>query len=239
MKSPFHKPKTNPKGAPPRALAALAAALAALTLASCAFTEGAVTRPEFTQLSGRVTTLEDIVIDRRASGAGAGPPLPPGAPGALPAPGSVHGALPAPGSAPGGLAPPAAAPGRAAASEKSRYNKALSLLRAKRYADSEAAFRSFLTDFPGGALAPNARYWLGETMYARGDFQGARGEFQRGASEFPNSAKAPDCLLKLAYSQSKLGDGAGAMESVRALLERYPSSNSAKMVLNGTARFPK
>jgi tol-pal system protein YbgF len=94
-----------------------------------------------------------------------------------------------------------------------------------------------LSDFPGGGLAPNARYWLGECRYAVGDYQGALAEFARGFADYPDSNKAPDCLLKMSYSQSRLGDGPAAMESLRLLLTRYPDSPSAGLIRNGRARF--
>jgi tol-pal system protein YbgF len=175
-----------------------------------------VKRPEFDDLSGRVSTIEDIVISRRAGGETWGPG---GAPGA-PTPTSVN-----------------AAP-QASRDERARYNQAMSLLRRRDYQAAANSFASFLSDFPGGKLAPNARYWLGETYYARGDFQGALREFRQGFNDYPQSAKAPDCLLKMSYSLSKLGDGPGAMETLRVLLERYPNSNSAALVKSGRSRFP-
>jgi tol-pal system protein YbgF len=183
-----------------------------------------VRRPEFEELKGRVTNVEDIVIGRRAQGAPPGSgAIPPGAGGAV---------------YPGAVPPPPVAASASTGSERSRYNRALSLVRSRRYSDAAAAFQGFLTDYPNGRYSPNARYWLGEAHYARGDFQGALAEFQRGARDYPESAKAPDCLLKAAYSQSRLGDGTGAMETLRYLLERYPGSNSANMVRTGRSRFP-
>ncbi|MDR2461534.1 MAG: tol-pal system protein YbgF [Deltaproteobacteria bacterium] len=183
---------------------------------------GLVGRGEFDELEGRVTNLEDIALRERLTEG-------PGAP-----------------SAPFGLGYPTATVGQGQAvqapkpsgGERTRYNQALSLVRRKRYDQAAAAFRSFLTDFPGSSLAPNARYWLGECHYAKGEFSQAMVEFQRGVVDYPQSAKAPDCLLKLSYSQSRLGDGPGAMESLRVLLERYPGSESAELVRSGRSRFP-
>jgi TolA-binding protein len=58
-----------------------------------------------------------------------------------------------------------------------------------------------------------------------------------GFSDHPGSNKAPDYLLKMSYCQSLLGDGPGAMESLRQLLSSYPDSDSAKMVRSGRSRF--
>jgi tol-pal system protein YbgF len=202
----------------PALLLASAVILSAVLPGCSLFGEPEVKRPEFEDLKGRVTNVEDIVTGRQSQG----PPY--GSGGVAPGAGRY--------TPPGAAAPPSAG------SEKSRYNRALSMVKGRRYAQAAEAFQSFLSDYPNGKYSPNARYWLGETYYARGDFSSALAEFQRGARDFPGHAKAPDCLLKAAYSQSKLGDGPGAMESLRALLEYYPGSRSAKMVVSGRYRLP-
>ena len=94
-----------------------------------------------------------------------------------------------------------------------------------------------LTQNPGGALAPNARYWLGECHYASGRYREAALEFERCANDYPQSAKAPDSLLKLSYSYDRLSDGPRAMAVLDILLSRYPSSNAAAMIKSGRGRF--
>ncbi len=94
-----------------------------------------------------------------------------------------------------------------------------------------------LNQHPGGRLAPNARYWLGECYYAQGRFREAAAEFQRCASDYPQSAKAPDALLTLSYSYDRLGEGPQAMAALDQLLSRYPRSNAAAMMKSGRGRF--
>jgi tol-pal system protein YbgF len=219
-------------------------------------------REEFDSLGNRVVRLEDRVFPKHQD-----PAAPGVAPGGVPGPAGFPVAPGSPGPAaasdqfpPGGAiapldpafldvfgpAPPAAAPGasssapagpKPSASERTRYNRAQSLLKSKQYAKAAMAFSEMLRDFPGGALAPNARYWLGECRYAAGDFSGALAEFRQGLQDYPQSNKAPDYLLKMSYCQSQLGDGPGAMQSLRQLLASYPDSDSAKMVKSGRSRF--
>jgi tol-pal system protein YbgF len=94
-----------------------------------------------------------------------------------------------------------------------------------------------LAQNPGGSLAPNARYWLGECHYASGRYDEAAAEFQRCADDYPESDKAPDALLKLSYSYDRLGDGPRAMGVMDRLLTRYPGSHAAGMVKSGEGRF--
>ncbi|MDR1487909.1 MAG: tol-pal system protein YbgF [Deltaproteobacteria bacterium] len=192
-------------------------------------------REEFDSLSGRVDKLETTVYAQS---------------GALSYSASTNNFQGAPGFrqaqsnslSPGTLSPttvsPAAASPKPTASERTRYNQARALLKAKKYPQAANAFSQMLTDFPQGALAPNARYWLGECHYAVGDWQGAYAEFRQGYLDYPNSNKAPDYLLKMSYCLSLLGNGPAAMESLRQLLASYPDSDSAKLVKSGRTRFP-
>ncbi|MFP6705571.1 MAG: tol-pal system protein YbgF, partial [Alphaproteobacteria bacterium] len=86
-----------------------------------------------------------------------------------------------------------------------RYNYAYSLLTKMRLQDAEAAFLEFLAQHGDDPLAGNAQYWLGETYYARQNLGEAARTFLIGIQRYPNSSKAPDSMLKLGISLSKLG----------------------------------
>jgi tol-pal system protein YbgF len=212
-------------------LAALALAAALAAAVGCG-SKDEVARDEFDVLTGRVGKLEDTVYRGGQIGGPGAAAIGPGGAAVAYGPGG-----PASSSFESALGSGAASQPKASGSERTRYNRAHALLKQKKYAQAAQAFADMLRDNPRGALAPNARYWLGECRYAAGDFQGALVEFRQGLADYPSSNKAPDCLLKISYCQSRLGDGPGAMRSLSQLLASYPDSPSAQLVKSGRTRF--
>ena len=94
--------------------------------------------------------------------------------------------------------------------QEEQYKYAFSLLRQANYDEAAQAFSVFLTRYPDDPLAGNAKYWLGETHYVRGDYQQAAVTFAEAYQSYPESSKAPDNLLKLALSLASLNDTANA-----------------------------
>lgn len=84
------------------------------------------------------------------------------------------------------------------------YENAFSLLKQEKYVLAEKEFQVFLNEYPDHVLAGNAKYWLGETFYVRGDFQRAARLFAEGFQKYPNNSKAADNLLKLGMSLASL-----------------------------------
>ena len=109
-------------------------------------------------------------------------------------------------------------------SEMEQYNYAFSLLRQADYDAAEAALQEFLTTHPNGDLAGNAYYWLGETHYVRNNYQQAAINFLKGYQQFPASTKAPDNLLKLGITLSRLGKTAEACATFSELSRKFPSA---------------
>lgn len=109
-------------------------------------------------------------------------------------------------------------------SAKDDYDYAFGLLRQADYPRAEAALRAFLAAHPEDALAGNAKYWLGETHYVRGDYKTAAVVFAEGFQEYPDSSKAPDNLLKLGMALSSIGERDDACNTYAALLARYPDA---------------
>lgn len=129
-------------------------------------------------------------------------------------------ATPAPGGQQSAAAPAGAAalPG---GTPQEQYDYAFGLLRQANYAGAEQAFSAFLAEHSDHALAGNAKYWLGETYYVRGDYQQAAVTFAEGFEAYPNNSKAPDNLLKLGMSLASLGSTQDACGTFDVLLDRY------------------
>ncbi len=112
-------------------------------------------------------------------------------------------------------------------SPEEQYDFAFGLLRQAKYADAQAALEQFLESNAKHDLAGNAKYWLGETFYVRGDYQSSALIFAEAYREYPNSQKAPDNLLKLGMSLGNLGDKENACGTLSELLRIYPRAASS------------
>ena len=164
-----------------------------------------------------------------AEGSGMAPqvPGPSGQPGVL---GTIPvDRLPPPGSAVETASPTPARPKSLLpeGTPKERYDFALSLLRLLRSQDlfkAERAFEEFLTAHADHELADNARYWLAESHYVREDYNQAAAVFVEGYQTSPTGIKAPDNLLKLGMSLSRLGRGDEACAAFQELNEKFPDS---------------
>lgn len=125
-----------------------------------------------------------------------------------------------------------------AGDEQAQYDRALELLRARDYAGAADGLRRLASAYPNGALADNTQYWLGETYYVTKEYDHATAAFQRVLQSWPNSRKAPDALLKLAYTQLEQGNRAAGRASLQQVSVRYPGSDAARLASERLARLP-
>ena len=196
-------------------------------------------RQELKQLRGQIEVLgndvqmagkrqRDMYVDLDArmkrleqpSAVDAAPTLPAPAPAAAAAAGAAAagGAKPAP-------APPAP---QASDAETRVYEAAQNQRKIGNYQGAIAAFRNFISQFPGSPLAHRAQYWIGDSYYNLRDFKGAIASQQRLIGNYPDSASVPDALLNIASSQLELGNAAGARKTLDKLVARYPTSEAAE-----------
>ncbi|HZD25371.1 MAG TPA: tol-pal system protein YbgF [Alphaproteobacteria bacterium] len=103
-----------------------------------------------------------------------------------------------------------------------QYVYARSLLRKLDFDGAQQAFQEFLQKHPDDKLAGNAFYWLGETHFARAQYQEAAKTFVQGYKRFPEGAKAPDTLLKLAITLRKMEQPKEACATLAELKKRFP-----------------
>jgi tol-pal system protein YbgF len=107
------------------------------------------------------------------------------------------------------------------------YQQAFALYSSGRLAEAGTAFQAYLQRYPGSDYAANAQYWLGECYYSQKEFRQALAAFTKVVTDSPHGRKAPDALLKIAYSQVSLGEKATAKKTLQSLVEKFPSSEAA------------
>ncbi|MEP3231359.1 MAG: tol-pal system protein YbgF [Hyphomicrobiales bacterium] len=105
------------------------------------------------------------------------------------------------------------------------YNFGYSKLLNGDYVGAEENLRKFVQSYPNHQLAPNGRYWLAETFYARGQFADAVEEFSGTYKAFPASTKAPDSLLKLGLSLARLEEHDAACATLAEVFSRFPEAS--------------
>lgn len=101
------------------------------------------------------------------------------------------------------------------------YEAAFALVKDGSYAQAEIGLQDFITRFPDHTLAPNARYWLGETYYVRKDYAQAVRVFAEAYQQAPKGPKGPDNLLKLGLSLAGMGNTKDACIALNQLQTEY------------------
>jgi len=103
------------------------------------------------------------------------------------------------------------------------YENAFSMVKNRQYDRAQGEFETFLRDHPNHALAGNAKYWLGETHYVRGNFETSARIFAEGYQQHPKGSKAADNLLKLGLSLDALGKRDDACIALQQLKKENPA----------------
>lgn len=117
-------------------------------------------------------------------------------------------------------------PGKSGAVQE-KYARALDHLQNGNPGPSRESLLRLKENHPQNSLQPNFQYWIGETYYSQERYAQAILSFKQVVQNYPQSEKAPDALLKIAYSYSKLGDKQNAAFYKRVLAEDYPDSEAA------------
>ena len=114
-----------------------------------------------------------------------------------------------------------------AGTPKEQYTYAFNLLQQTNYDQAEVALKSFIETNPNDPLTGNARYWLGETYYVRGQYQESAQTFYEGYQKNPKGPKAADSLLKLGMSLAGLGKKDDACAAFAKVLSDFAKASAS------------
>ena len=76
--------------------------------------------------------------------------------------------------------------------------------------------------YPNDRLAPDAHFFLGESLFQRQRYQDAAEAFLTVTTKYETVAKAPDALLRLGQSLAALGQKEMACASFAEIGRKYP-----------------
>jgi tol-pal system protein YbgF len=148
-------------------------------------------------------------------------------------PGGNPSAPPSGSNGPAGNNPPLATnappPGSMAPiSADTLYQNALRDYNTGNYALANQEFSDYIRNFPKNDLASNAQFYLGEILYAQGDYKSAVRSYDAVLTNYPNSFKLSDSLLKKAMAEQELHERLSAERDYRLVVRRFPGSPAAR-----------
>jgi tol-pal system protein YbgF len=111
--------------------------------------------------------------------------------------------------------------------DRVRYDRLLSMFRDGDLEGARQGFAGFLSEYPNSNLAPNARFWLGESYYGKKDFQKAIDAYDKVEIDYPSSEKVPAALLKKGYAYLAMKDMKRASSAFNQVVTLYPGSAEA------------
>ncbi len=122
--------------------------------------------------------------------------------------------------------PPANVPAVVVVEEKDviAFADADSLSKSAKHKEAFAAFDTFLKEYPGSKLAPDALYGMGYSQFALKNYKSSIATQQKVIDLHPTSPKAPDAMYNQANSQIQLGQVTNAKKTLRSLVDKHPNA---------------
>jgi tol-pal system protein YbgF len=193
------------------------------------------------KLAQQLTDMQNLLqsIDSKVSNSGT-PATQPGAapgstnPGAAPG-GTNPGAQNPAGNNPpygaansGGTTPTGGSPSMPPISADTLYQNGLRDYQTGNYDLAHQEFTDYIRNFPSNDLASNAQFYLGEILYAQGDYKNAINAYDAVLANYPHSFKQADSLLKKAMAEQQLSMKTSAVRDYRDVIHRFPGSDASR-----------
>ncbi len=118
------------------------------------------------------------------------------------------------------------------AGDRESYERTLTRFKEGDLDGARQGFAEFLVQHPHSDLAPNARFWLGESYYGKKDYPRAIDAYDQVQLNHPASEKVPAALLKKGYAYLALKDRKRAASALKQVIDLYPKSPEANKAID-------
>jgi tol-pal system protein YbgF len=97
------------------------------------------------------------------------------------------------------------------------------------HSTARSGFQDLLTQYPNSDLAPDAQYYIGETLQAEGNTAAADSVFSLVVSKYSSAARAATALYKHGLILQKAKRDREARQAFQAVVDKYPRSDEAAL----------
>jgi tol-pal system protein YbgF len=126
--------------------------------------------------------------------------------------------------APTGAPPQPAGPGPA-----TLYRLAKEQLERGSHGTARSGFQELLTQYPTSDLAPDAQYYIGESLAAEGNPAAADSVFNLVVTTYPRAPRAASALYKHGLFLQKAKRDREARQVFQSVIDKYPRSDEAQL----------
>lgn len=88
------------------------------------------------------------------------------------------------------------------------------------------AFTAFLAAYPNDPKAPDAHYWLGQSLLAQNHAPDAAAHFLNVIQKTPKAAIAPQAMVRLGVALNRMGQKEQACGTLKAVPTQYPKASA-------------
>ena len=97
------------------------------------------------------------------------------------------------------------------------------------YRSAMMGFRDYIATYPSSSAADDARYWVGESLFATKRYKEAVREYEGLLQKYPKSDRTAETLLRLGMCYQRLGQQEKAAKFFTDVSKRFPDSNEARI----------
>lgn len=122
-----------------------------------------------------------------------------------------------------------AAPSAAQPGPSQLYQKGLDLINRGSYATGRAVLQEMLTTYATSDLAPDAQYYIAESLFKEKNWAAADPAYAAVVSSYPNSSRVRNALYKRGQVAVQLGNIPQARQYFEQVIARFPRSDEAEL----------
>ncbi len=145
---------------------------------------------------------------------------------------------------PTGTMPPTAAPAGVPADSTSRgpgpsqlYTNGMDQMKRGSTSTARTLFQELLSTYPGSDLAPQAQFWIAESLNREKNLAGADVAYAAVVTKYGDSPVAPTALYKRALIAVQQGNTVDARRLLNDVISRYPKSDEAVLAADELKRI--